>query len=32
LKRLITLVTFAWLLRWAAIELASHRARIRAKR
>jgi hypothetical protein len=32
LKRLLVLVTFAWLLRWAAIEVASHYARRRARR
>jgi hypothetical protein len=32
LKRLITLAVLAWLLRWAAVEAASHWARIRSKR
>jgi hypothetical protein len=31
LKRLLLLVTLAWLLRWAVIEAASHWARIRAR-
>jgi hypothetical protein len=32
LKRLLLLVTLAWLLRWVVIEAASHWARIRARR
>jgi hypothetical protein len=32
LKRLLAFVTLAWLLRWAAVEAASHLARTRAKR
>jgi hypothetical protein len=32
LKRLLALLTFAWLLRWVAIEAASHYARRRARR
>jgi hypothetical protein len=32
LKRLLKLAAVAWLVRWAAIEAASHVARIRARR
>lgn len=32
IKRLFGLATLAWLVRWAAIEAASHRARLRARR
>jgi hypothetical protein len=32
MKRLLGLVTFAWFVRWAAIEAASHYARRRARR
>jgi hypothetical protein len=32
LRRLLLLGALVWLLRWAAIEAASHWARIRAKR
>jgi hypothetical protein len=32
MRRLLKLVTLAWLLRWAAVEAASHWARVRAKR
>jgi hypothetical protein len=32
LKRLLAFLTFAWLVRWAAIEAASHYARRRAHR
>jgi hypothetical protein len=32
LKRLLKLAAFAWLVRWAAIEAASHLARLRARR
>jgi hypothetical protein len=32
LKRLLKLAAFVWLMRWAAIEVASHVARIRARR
>ncbi|MGE5272629.1 MAG: hypothetical protein ACM3QU_02500 [Verrucomicrobiota bacterium] len=31
-RRLLMLVTLAWLARWAAIEAASHYARRRARR
>jgi hypothetical protein len=31
LKRLLKVVTFAWLVRWAAVEVASHLARLRAR-
>jgi hypothetical protein len=32
LKRLLKLAAVAWLVRWAAIEAASHLARLRARR
>jgi hypothetical protein len=32
LKRLLALVLLGWLLRWAAVEAASHWARIRSRR
>ena len=32
MKRLLKLAAVVWLVRWAAIEAASHLARIRAKR
>jgi hypothetical protein len=32
LKRLLKLAALAWILRWAAIEAASHLARLRARR
>jgi hypothetical protein len=31
LTRLLKLVTLAWLVRWVAIEVASHWARLRAR-
>jgi hypothetical protein len=32
LKRLLAFLTLAWILRWAAVEAASHWVRVRSRR